>query len=90
MCSTEPCKALEISKNDYKTVLNTHLTLIHASLELKYHREEFLEYCTENDVQPDIDMLRSWLIERCIADDAANSIQFRCPNSDCGFMSDLN
>jgi len=66
------------------------LTLIHATLDLKYPKEEFLEHCTEHGVTPDLDLLRSWLIEKCITDDAANSINIRCLNSDCGCLSDLN
>ena len=66
------------------------MTLIHASLDLKYHKEEFLNHCTEHGVKPDLDLLRSWLIERCIADDAINSIKLCCLNSDCGCVSDLD
>ena len=63
------------------------MTFIHASLDLTYPKAEFLEHCTEHGVKPDLDLLRSWLIEKCIADDAANSIQIDCLNSDCGCIS---
>ena len=72
-----------------KVTLNQMMTLIHATLDLKYPKEEFLEHCTEHGVKPDLDLLRSWLIEKCIQDDAANSIQISCPNQDCGVTSDL-
>lgn len=66
------------------------MTLIHATLDLKYHREEFDEYCTENGVTPDLDMLRSWLMERAVADEVINSVKLCCLDPDCACVADLN
>lgn len=48
--------------------------MITATLTLKYPKAEFLEYCMEHRVKPDIDLLRSWLIERAINDNAADNL----------------
>ena len=48
--------------------------MITATLTLKYPKAEFIEYCLEHRVKPDIDLLRSWLIERAISDNAADNL----------------
>ena len=48
--------------------------MIKAVLRLQYPKTEFLEYCTEHRVKPDIDLLRSWLIERAINDSASENL----------------
>lgn len=56
--------------------------LIEAVLRLQYPKEAFLEYCAEHDVRPDIDLLRSWLIERVISDNASENLVFICSDHD--------
>ena len=48
--------------------------LIEAVLRVQYPKKEFLEYCSEHRVKPDIDLLRSWLIERAINDNASDNL----------------
>ena len=37
-----------------------------ATLTLNFTKQEFHEHCTEHGVEPDMDQLRSWLIEKAV------------------------
>ena len=46
----------------------------HATLTLNFTKQEFQEHCTEHGVHPDLDQLRSWLIEKAICCDLKESM----------------
>ena len=46
-----------------------------ATLTLNFTKQEFHEHCTEHDVEPDMDQLRSWLMEKAVTCDPAESLR---------------
>ena len=39
----------------------------HATLTLNFTKQEFHEHCDEYGVEPNMDQLRSWLVEKAIS-----------------------
>ena len=64
--------------------------MIKATLSLEYPKAEFLEYCTEHRVKPDVDLLRSWLIEKAINDNAADNLDLIRSDHDQGWFAALS